>query len=83
MDKQMSGEIESGLTMDPIDVTHMDTLERQNIAYQPEIDASSQDNQAVLDQQRADDDHKKELQKIKAQPKPKLASASKPAKTTK
>jgi len=83
LDKQMNAEIEQGLTMDPIDVTHMDTLERQNIAYQPEIDASSQDNQAVLDQARADDDHKKELEKIKAQPKPAVKPASKPAKTPK
>jgi hypothetical protein len=83
LDKQMNAEIAQGLTMDPIDVTHMDTLERQNIAYQPEIDASSQDNQAVLDQARADDDHKKELEKIKAQPKPAVKPASKPAKTPK
>ena len=83
LDKQMKAEIEAGLTMDPIDVTTLDTMERQNVAYQPEIDAQSQDNQAVLDQARADDDHKKELQKIKAQPKPQLASASKPKKTTK
>ena len=83
LDKQMKAEIEAGLTMDPIDVTTLDTMERQNVAYQPEIDAQSQDNQAALDQARADDDHKKELQKIKAQPKPQLASASKPKKTTK
>tara|TARA_B100000131_G_scaffold209615_1_gene201557 strand:+ start:4264 stop:5985 length:1722 start_codon:yes stop_codon:yes gene_type:complete len=83
LDKQMKAEIEAGLTMDPIDVTTLDTMERQNVAYQPEIDAQAQDNQAALDQARADDDHKKELQKIKAQPKPQLASASKPKKTTK
>ena len=83
LDKQMNAEIESGLAMDPIDVTTLDTMDRQNIAYQPEIDAAAQDNQAVLDQARADDDHKKELQKIKAQPKPVAASASKPKKTTK
>ena len=83
LDKQMAGEIESGLAMDPVDVTTLDTMDRQNVAYQPEIDAAAQDNQAVLDQARADDDHKKELQKIKATPKPAVASASKPAKTTK
>ena len=83
LDKQMNAEIESGLAMDPIDVTTLDTMDRQNVAYQPEIDAAAQDNQAVLDQARADDDHKKELQKIKAQPKPVAASASKPKKTTK
>ena len=79
----MKAEIESGLAMDPIDVTTLDTMDRQNVAYQPEIDAAAQDNQAVLDQARADDDHKKEMQKIKAQPTPAAASASKPAKTTK
>ena len=83
LDKQMKAEIEAGLALDPVDVTTLDTMERQNIAYQPEIDAAAQDNQAVLDQARADDDHKKELQKIKAQPKPVAASASKPKKTTK
>ena len=83
LDKQMKAEIESGLAMDPIDVTTLDTMDRQNVAYQPEIDAAAQDNQAVLDQARADDDHKKEMQKIKATPKPAPASASKPAKTTK
>ena len=83
LDKQMASEIESGLAMDPVDVTTLDTMDRQNVAYQPEIDAAAQDNQAVLDQARADDDHKKELQKIKATPKPAVASASKPAKTTK
>ena len=83
LDKQMNAEIESGLAMDPIDVTTLDTMDRQNVAYQPEIDAAAQDNQAVLDQARADDDHKKEMQKIKATPKPAAASASKPAKTTK
>ena len=83
LDKQMASEIESGLAMDPVDVTTLDTMDRQNVAYQPEIDAAAQDNQAVLDQARADDDHKKEMQKIKATPKPAPASASKPAKTTK
>lgn len=83
LDKQMNAEIESGLAMDPIDVTSMDMMDRQNVAYQPEIDAAAQDNQAVLDQERADDDHKKEMDKIKSTPKPPVASAPKPAKTTK
>ena len=83
LDKQMNAEIESGLALDPIDVTSMDMMDRQNVAYQPEIDAAAQDNQAVLDQARADDDHKKEMDKIKSTPKPPVASAPKPAKTTK
>tara|TARA_Y200000002_G_scaffold382453_1_gene399584 strand:+ start:1378 stop:3099 length:1722 start_codon:yes stop_codon:yes gene_type:complete len=83
LDKQMKAEIESGLALDPIDVTSMDMMDRQNVAYQPEIDAAAQDNQAVLDQARADDDHKKEMDKIKSTPKPPVASAPKPAKTTK
>ena len=83
LDKQMNAEIESGLALDPIDVTSMDMMDRQNVAYQPEIDAAAQDNQAVLDQERADDDHKKEMDKIKSTPKPPVASAPKPAKTTK
>ena len=83
LDKQMNAEIESGLALDPIDVTSMDMMDRQNVAYQPEIDAAAQDNQAVLDQARADDDHKKEMDKIKSTPKPPVASAPKPTKTTK
>ena len=70
IDKQMQKEIDKGLALDPINVTQMDMMDRQNQAYAPEIAASQQDDQAAIDQAAADDAHKKQLQLVKAQPKP-------------
>jgi len=70
IDKQMQKEIDKGLAIDPINVTQMDMMDRQNQAYAPEIAASQQDDQAQLDQAAADDAHNKQLQLMKAQPKP-------------
>ena len=70
IDKQMQKEIDKGLAIDPINVTQMDMMDRQNQAYAPEIAASQQDDQAQLDQAAADDAHNKQLQLAKAQPKP-------------
>ena len=77
MDKQMKFDIDTGVALNPADVTSFDMMDRQNDAFAPEIEAQSQEDQAQLDQARADDDHKKELQKIKATPKPKVASSTK------
>ena len=66
----MQKEIEKGLALDPIDVTQMDMMDRQNQAYAPEISAQQADDQAQLDQAAADDAHQKQLQMMKAQPKP-------------
>jgi len=63
--------------MNPVDVTNFDTMDRQNAAYAPEIEAQSQEDQAAIDQAQADDDHNKEMQKMKAAPKPKAASSTK------
>ena len=52
-------------------------MDRQNAAYAPEIEAQSQEDQAAIDQAQADDDHNKEMQKMKAAPKPKAASSTK------
>jgi len=70
IDKQMQKEIDMGLALDPINVTQMDMMDRQNQAYAPEIAASQQDDQAELDQAAADDAHQKQLQMMKSQPKP-------------
>ena len=70
IDKQMQREIDKGLALDPINVTQMDMMDRQNQAYAPEISAQQQDDQAQLDQAAADDAHQKQLQMMKAQPKP-------------
>ena len=56
---QMNKEIELGLVMSPQDVNTFDTLDRQNDAFAPELDA-----------QNAEDDHKREIEKMKAAPKP-------------
>ena len=69
MDKQMNREIELGLVMSPQDVNTFDTLDRQNDAFAPEIDA-----------QNAEDDHARELEKEKSKPKP---PAPKPSNNTK
>ena len=66
----MQREIDLGLAIDPVNVTQMDQMDRMNQAYAPEIAAQQQDDQAKLDQAAADDAHKKQLQLVKAQPKP-------------
>ena len=71
MDKQMRQEIDQGLVMDPQDVNPFDTMDRQNTAFQPEIQA-----------QQADDAVERELDKEKRTPKPPV-SASKPTNNNK
>ena len=77
IEKQIQQDIDSGMAMNPVDVTNFDTMDRQNAAYAPEIEAQSQEDQAAIDQAQADDDHNKEMQKMKAAPKPKAASSTK------
>ena len=77
IEKQIKQDIDSGMALNPVDVTAFDMMDRQNDAFAPEIDAQAQDDQAAIDKQRADDDHKKEMQKMKAAPKPKAASSTK------
>ena len=71
MDKQMRQEIDQGLVMDPQDVNTFDTMDRQNTAFQPEIQA-----------QQADDAIEREIDKEKRTPKPPV-SASKPTNNNK
>ena len=54
LDKQMQAEIDSGLVMSPQDANTFDTMDRQNAAFQPEIQ-----------QQQADDAQERELEKMK------------------
>ena len=68
IEQQMNKEIELGMVMSPSDINTFDTLDRQNDAFAPEIDA-----------QNAEDDHKREIEKMKAAPKP----AAKPSNSTK
>ncbi len=70
IDKQMSGEIDAGLAMNPADVNTFDMMDRQNQAYQPEIQAQQADDSHEREQEKSDDAHQKQLQMMKAQPKP-------------
>ena len=71
LDKEMQQEIDSGLVMSPQDVNTFDTMDRQNTAFQPEIQA-----------QAADDAVERELDKEKRRPKEPV-SASKPSNNNK
>ena len=68
--KQMDGEIDSGLAMNPADINTFDMMDRQNQAFAPEIQAQQADDSHEREQEKADDAHKKQLQMAKAQPKP-------------
>jgi len=71
LDKEMQQEIDAGIVMSPQDVNTFDTMDRQNTAFQPEIQA-----------QQADDAVERELDKEKRTPKPPV-SASKPTNNNK
>ena len=68
--KQMDGEIDSGLAMNPADINTFDMMDRQNQAFAPEIQAQQADDSHEREQEKADDAHQKQLQMAKAQPKP-------------
>ena len=71
LDKEMQQEIDQGLVMSPQDVNTFDTMDRQNTAFQPEIQA-----------QAADDAVEREIDKEKRRPKPPV-SASQPTNNNK
>ena len=71
LDREMQQEIDAGIVMSPQDVNTFDTMDRQNTAFAPEIQA-----------QAADDAVERELDKEKRAPKPPL-SASKPTNNNK
>ena len=66
MDKQMRGDIDSGMALDPADLNTFDMMDRQNDAFAPELEA-----------QAADDAQEREIEKMKAMPKPSPAPANK------
>tara|TARA_B100000945_G_scaffold191883_1_gene154124 strand:- start:1691 stop:3376 length:1686 start_codon:yes stop_codon:yes gene_type:complete len=68
IEQQMNKEIELGMVMSPTEINTFDTMDRQNDAFAPELEAQS-----------AEDDHKREIEKMKAAPKP----AAKPSNSTK
>ena len=66
MDKQIAGDIEAGVAMNPADLNTFDMMDRQNDAFAPELEA-----------QAADDAQEREIEKMKAMPKPSPAPANK------
>jgi hypothetical protein len=70
IDKQMQKEIDKGLALDPIDVTQLDMMDRQNMAFAPEIQGQQAIDNAEIAKDAADDAHQKQLQMMKSQPKP-------------
>ena len=69
-DKLMKKEINKGLVMDPIDMNTFDTMDRQNDAFAPEIEA-----------QNAEDDQEREMEKAKLDAKLKPAPTKTPSNT--
>jgi hypothetical protein len=74
MDKQMRAEIDSGLVMDPTELNMFDTMDRQNTAFSPEIQGIQADDSFERDQESADANMEREIEKIKSAPAPKPPS---------
>ncbi len=74
IDKQMNAEIGLGLTMDPKDLNMFDTMDRQNQAFQPEIQDIQSTDSAERESEAADANLDREIQKMKAAPKPSSSS---------
>jgi len=70
MDKQMRKEIDAGLAIDPAQTNMLDTMQQQNTAFQPEIGEIQAQDSAERESEAADDSLEREMQKMKAQPKP-------------
>ena len=70
IDTQMNREIDLGLAMSPADVNTFDMMDRQNQAFSPEIQAQQADDSHEREKEKSDDAHQKQLQMMKAQPKP-------------
>jgi hypothetical protein len=70
IDKQMKGEIASGLAIDPAQTNMLDTMSQQNTAFSPEISNIQAQDSAAREQEAADANLDREMEKMKAQPKP-------------
>ena len=68
MDKQIQSEINSGLVMDPTQVNMFDTMDRQNAAFSPELQGIQADDSFDREQDSADANLDRELQKQKSLP---------------
>jgi serine/threonine-protein kinase RIO1 len=70
IDKQMKAEIASGLAIDPAQTNMMDTMSQQNTAFAPELQDIQAQDSAAREQEAADANLDREMEKMKAQPKP-------------
>ena len=70
IDKQMKGDISSGLALDPAETNTLDQLSQANTALAPEIQAIQADDAAERDAQAADDALARDLKRAKSAPKP-------------
>ena len=70
IDKQIKGEIASGLAIDPAQTNMMDTMTQQNTAFQPELQDIQAQDSAEREAAAADDSVDREIKKAKAMPKP-------------
>ena len=68
MDKQIQSEINSGLVMDPTQVNMFDTMDRQNTAFAPELQGIQADDSFDREQDSADANLDREIQKQKSLP---------------
>ena len=70
IDKQMKGDISSGLALDPAETNTLDQLTQANQALAPEIQAIQADDAAEREAQAADDALARDLKRAKSAPKP-------------
>ena len=69
IDKQMKGEIASGLAIDPAQTNMLDTMTAQNTAFQPEIGEIQAQDSAEREAETADANVDREIKKARAMPK--------------
>ncbi|MFZ9672581.1 MAG: portal protein, partial [Candidatus Nanopelagicaceae bacterium] len=70
IDKQMKGEIASGLAIDPAQTNMLDTMQQQNSALQPELQDMQAQDSAAREAEAADANVDREVDKAKRMPKP-------------
>lgn len=70
IDKQMQGDIKSGLALDPAETNTLDQLTQANTALAPEIQAMQADDAAERDAAAADDALERDLKRARSAPKP-------------
>ena len=70
IDKQMKGDIASGLAIDPAQTNMLDTMSQQNTAFAPELQGIQADDAAERQELAADNASEREVDKAKKMPSP-------------